>query len=279
MCCLCEKGKTVPGNSSPKPVTSEALAPPITAPQIPQASPLKVPPPQEVLIIDDDDDAKKPVESMEVSLPEKIVTTSSFSTSLASLNDKPTTTTTVKPGTVFSAKRQAPTVHTPSPKSSRVATVLPGMALHYTTDNQPAVNNMPGVGVPQPVQKMYGVQNGNHPAISYTVLGKGSPSPMANILSPKIPLPDVRSSIREDVLRRLPPDVADWSIQNVAIYFKSHGYIHEAMLLEEQEIDGRALLLMSRNDVLTGLGIKLGPALKIYHMHIQKLQTRTDFIA
>jgi len=40
-----------------------------------------------------------------------------------------------------------------------------------------------------------------------------------------------------------------------------------------QEIDGKALLLMSRNDVLTGMSFKLGPALKIY-AHVQRLQTR-----
>lgn len=45
---------------------------------------------------------------------------------------------------------------------------------------------------------------------------------------------DVRSSIREDVLRALPPDVADWSVQNVVYYFKAHGYIQESNLLEEQ---------------------------------------------
>ena len=38
------------------------------------------------------------------------------------------------------------------------------------------------------------------------------------------------------------------------------------------------MLLMSRNDCLTGLCIKLGPALKIYHMHIHKLQKKTDFL-
>jgi len=48
--------------------------------------------------------------------------------------------------------------------------------------------------------------------------------------------------------------------------------------MRDMEIDGRAMLLMSRNDCLTGLRIKLGPALKIYHMHIHKLQRRTDFL-
>lgn len=42
--------------------------------------------------------------------------------------------------------------------------------------------------------------------------------------------------------------------------------------LHRQEIDGKALLLMTRNDVLTGMSFKLGPALKIY-AHVQRLQT------
>lgn len=40
-----------------------------------------------------------------------------------------------------------------------------------------------------------------------------------------------------------------------------------------KEIDGRALLLMTRMDVLTGLSLRLGPALKIY-VHIQRLQRK-----
>jgi len=40
-----------------------------------------------------------------------------------------------------------------------------------------------------------------------------------------------------------------------------------------QEIDGKALLLITRNDVLTGMSFKLGPALKIY-AHVQRLQMR-----
>lgn len=42
----------------------------------------------------------------------------------------------------------------------------------------------------------------------------------------------------------------------------------------QQEIDGKSLLLMTRNDVLTGLSIKLGPALKIYEYHVKPLQTQ-----
>ena len=39
-----------------------------------------------------------------------------------------------------------------------------------------------------------------------------------------------------------------------------------------QEIDGPSLLLLKRSDVLQGLSLRLGPALKIYN-HVMKLQT------
>eukprot|EP00794_Sanderia_malayensis_P008225 gene8225-9105_t len=86
------------------------------------------------------------------------------------------------------------------------------------------------------------------------------------------------SFMREDVLRALPADVADWTVSDVRFYVKSHGFPGEAKLFQEQEVDGKAMLLMSRNDVLTGLRLKLGPALKIYHLHICRLQSRTTFI-
>ena len=47
--------------------------------------------------------------------------------------------------------------------------------------------------------------------------------------------------------------------------------------MARQEIDGKSLLLMQRSDVLTGLSIRLGPALKIYERHIKVLQ-RTHFL-
>lgn len=42
-----------------------------------------------------------------------------------------------------------------------------------------------------------------------------------------------------------------------------------------QQIDGHSLLLLKRSDVLKGLDLLLGPALKIYR-HVLKLQVRRD---
>ena len=42
-----------------------------------------------------------------------------------------------------------------------------------------------------------------------------------------------------------------------------------------QDIDGPSLLLMKRTDVVGNLGLKLGPAVKIYNQ-IRRLQTRRN---
>uniref|UniRef100_A0A8C9VP38 Sterile alpha motif domain containing 13 n=1 Tax=Scleropages formosus TaxID=113540 RepID=A0A8C9VP38_SCLFO len=70
------------------------------------------------------------------------------------------------------------------------------------------------------------------------------------------------------------PDPADWAVADVVDYFKAAGFEEQATAFQDQEIDGKSLLLMTRNDVLTGLSIKLGPALKIYEYHVKPLQTQ-----
>ncbi|TSM94617.1 Sterile alpha motif domain-containing protein 13 [Bagarius yarrelli] len=70
------------------------------------------------------------------------------------------------------------------------------------------------------------------------------------------------------------PDPAHWAVADVVNYFKATGFEEQATAFQDQEIDGKSLLLMTRNDVLTGLSIKLGPALKIYEYHVKPLQTQ-----
>ncbi|XP_061686921.1 sterile alpha motif domain-containing protein 1 isoform X2 [Syngnathoides biaculeatus] len=69
--------------------------------------------------------------------------------------------------------------------------------------------------------------------------------------------------------RRTP---VDWTVSDVVTYFTLAGFPEQAAAFGSQEIDGRSLLLMQRNDVLTGLAIRLGPALKIYERHVKVLQ-------
>ncbi|XP_022252375.1 transcription intermediary factor 1-alpha-like isoform X2 [Limulus polyphemus] len=68
------------------------------------------------------------------------------------------------------------------------------------------------------------------------------------------------------------PDAKDWTIDDVENFFTHIGFPEQAPAFREQEIDGKSLLLMKRSDVLMGLSIKLGPALKIYN-HVKRLQT------
>lgn len=67
------------------------------------------------------------------------------------------------------------------------------------------------------------------------------------------------------------PDASKWSTEDVVQFFTSIGFKDQSEAFRDQEIDGQSLLLMKRSDVLTGLYIRLGPALKLYQ-HVLKLQ-------
>lgn len=62
-----------------------------------------------------------------------------------------------------------------------------------------------------------------------------------------------------------------WTVDEVVEFLRSTGFENEAAIFREQEIDGKSLLLLKREDVLKGLGIKVGPALKIFSFitHLQ----------
>lgn len=71
-------------------------------------------------------------------------------------------------------------------------------------------------------------------------------------------------------------DASQWSIDDVVQYFRNAGFCNQADVFREQEIDGKSLLLLKRTDVLNGLSLKMGPALKIY-THVERLQTHSHF--
>ncbi|VDP75679.1 unnamed protein product [Echinostoma caproni] len=70
-----------------------------------------------------------------------------------------------------------------------------------------------------------------------------------------------------------PEDIRAWSVEHVRDWLLEEGFHRESEAFFQQEIDGACLLLMKRMDVLTELGIKLGPAVKIYE-RIKRLQSR-----
>lgn len=81
-----------------------------------------------------------------------------------------------------------------------------------------------------------------------------------------------RTSYKKISANKKPSDPVCWSVMDVVQYFTDAGFAEQASAFQEQEIDGKSLLLMQRTDVLTGLSIRLGPALKMYEHHIKILQ-------
>ncbi|XP_043955326.1 sterile alpha motif domain containing 1a isoform X2 [Gambusia affinis] len=78
-------------------------------------------------------------------------------------------------------------------------------------------------------------------------------------------------------MEKMNQNLLQWTVADVASYFSAAGFPEQAVAFRTQEIDGKSLLLMQRSDVLTGLSIRLGPALKIYERHVKVLQ-RTHFL-
>lgn len=71
------------------------------------------------------------------------------------------------------------------------------------------------------------------------------------------------------------PDCRNWDCDEVYTYFMGTTTAEYAELFKENEIDGDALLLMKRDDVLNRFNLKLGPALRLY-AHIVSLQYKNN---
>lgn len=71
------------------------------------------------------------------------------------------------------------------------------------------------------------------------------------------------------------PDVRHWDCDEIFTYFMGATTAEFAQLLKEREIDGDALMLINREDVLTKFNLKLGPALRLYS-HIVTLQFKNN---
>ena len=67
-------------------------------------------------------------------------------------------------------------------------------------------------------------------------------------------------------------NATSWSTEDVENFIQFIGFSDEAAMFREQEVDGLSLLLFKRSDILDGMSMKLGPAVKIYG-HIQRLQS------
>ena len=74
-------------------------------------------------------------------------------------------------------------------------------------------------------------------------------------------------------------DVLKWSVRDVGHYFESTVDCRDhSSLLEDQEVDGAALLLITSDTLVKCLSIKLGPALKIM-MHVERLKAQQQALS
>lgn len=71
------------------------------------------------------------------------------------------------------------------------------------------------------------------------------------------------------------PNVREWDCDEIFTYFLGKTTAEYAELLKERDIDGDALMLMSREDVLSKFNLKLGKALRLYG-HILTLQMQNN---
>ena len=78
-------------------------------------------------------------------------------------------------------------------------------------------------------------------------------------------------------LSDLPVDVSKWTTHDVLNFFQAKPECQNlAPLLEEQEIDGQALLLLTHDSLVKCLGIKLGPALKVMSAIFERINYLVD---
>ncbi|XP_054982825.1 sterile alpha motif domain-containing protein 1 [Sorex araneus] len=173
------------------------------------------------------------------------------------------------------------------PESDRPAGAPPHHQLNGEPDSQNAkerVKEWTPAGPHQGPEQGRGPAPGTRQIFSMAAMskdgGSGCATPGPDCPSP-VPLPPGKPALPgadgipygcPSGRKEKPADPVEWTVMDVVEYFTEAGFPEQATAFQEQEIDGKSLLLMQRTDVLTGLSIRLGPALKIYEHHIKVLQ-------
>lgn len=81
------------------------------------------------------------------------------------------------------------------------------------------------------------------------------------------------AALTADQLASCVPDVTDWSVAQVAEFVSECGFEQCAGQFRACHIDGPALKLLSKQDVVDYMGLKLGPAIKLYN-YVRLLQRK-----
>lgn len=88
---------------------------------------------------------------------------------------------------------------------------------------------------------------------------------------------NVAAAMPDELQLELQRSVRLWSVEQVVDFVKRF-YPRESEVFETQEIDGAALMVLTRQDIIDRFGLKLGPALRVFEL-VLLLQTSTDDVS
>lgn len=88
---------------------------------------------------------------------------------------------------------------------------------------------------------------------------------------------NVAAAMSDELQLEQQKSVRSWSVEQVVNFVKRF-YPRESDVFEAQEIDGAALMVLTRQDIIDRFGLKLGPALRIFEL-VLLLQTSTDDVS
>ncbi|KAM8721518.1 hypothetical protein ACLKA7_007406 [Drosophila subpalustris] len=103
-----------------------------------------------------------------------------------------------------------------------------------------------------------------------------------DFVPPPIPKEDKENengAVRQTVVAEMPQGfqkpVQTWNVDQVVSYVEKF-YPQESNIFKVQEIDGAALMVLTRQDIIDRFGLKLGPALRLYELILSLQSSRDD---
>ncbi|KAH8240443.1 hypothetical protein KR038_002605 [Drosophila bunnanda] len=108
--------------------------------------------------------------------------------------------------------------------------------------------------------------------------GQSKESPMNSSFSGPSTSTSTPAEITDSVTENIKSNpVSKWTVDQVVCFVRKR-YPVEAHVFRDQDIDGASLLLLTRHDVMTRFGLKVGPALHIYEL-VLSLQSQSNDVA
>ncbi|KAK3739524.1 hypothetical protein QZH41_016199, partial [Actinostola sp. cb2023] len=166
-------------------------------------------------------------------------------------------------------------VKSPPPTFAKPSSTTIGLPNSTTKLITPTSNNKPTT------TKLITPTTNNKPTTTKLITPTTSKTTTTNTITPtKSPNPLQTSGqssstvLNNNVVGKIPEKhISKWSIDEVVEFVTPRDCKKFATVFQEQEVDGKALMLLSLDDIHKVLGVTLGPAIKL-HDDVQKLRIR-----